>query len=126
MLKAEYRTCKKKVTDADEVNENEKSKLTRVTEELSKMTDQLGDVQEEIDMAPLPEGAQPRERINKRDKLRLQVAQLQVAYQTQSKSTAQAADDLRKLEFELFSIDFSFFSSAFFFFSRKAVPAFCR
>ena len=105
MLKAEYRTCKKKVTDADEVNENEKSKLTRVTEELSKMTDQLGDVQEEIDMAPLPEGAQPRERINKRDKLRLQVAQLQVAYQTQSKSTAQAADDLRKLEFELFSID---------------------
>ena len=104
-MKAEYRACKKKFDDADETNENEKSKLARVTEELNAVSEKLNEAQEEIDSDYLPEGAQPRERIQKRDKLQLHVAQLQVAYESQSRTTHVATDRLRQVEFELFAID---------------------
>ena len=65
----------------------------------------MNEAQEEIDSDYLPEGAQPRERIQKRDKLQLHVAQLQVAYDTQSRTTHAATDFLRQVEFELFAID---------------------
>ena len=71
VLKAEYRSAKKKVSDCDEKFENEKSKLARVAEELNMMVDKLNGAQEVIDCDPLPEGAQPRERIQIRDKFKL-------------------------------------------------------
>ena len=71
ILKAEYRYSKKRVDDADEKYENEKSKLQRVHVELDSMIDKLNTAQEAIDVDPLPEGAQPRERIQIRDRYKL-------------------------------------------------------
>jgi hypothetical protein len=71
ILKAEYRLKKKAVEDAEEHYDNEKDKLARLSNEINVVSDNLSAVQEEIDSDPLPEGAQPRERIHRRDRIKL-------------------------------------------------------
>ena len=71
ILKAEYRSKKKALEDAEEKYDNEKDKLGKLSAEISAVEEKLGEAQEEIDCDPLPEGAQPRERIHRRDRLKL-------------------------------------------------------
>jgi hypothetical protein len=75
IIKAEYRAIKKKFDDADESYDNERSKLEQVQTELNNKLSKLNAVEEEIDSDPLPDGAQPRERIHKRDKLKFVIKQ---------------------------------------------------
>lgn len=68
-LKTEYNNCK---VDADKCRinlEREKSSLTQARSALEQVNNLLSDVQVEIDSDPLPEGAQPRPRIHKRDQI---------------------------------------------------------
>ncbi len=71
ILKSEYRSKKKSLEDAEEKYDNEKDKLMKLNEEINAVEERLGAAQEEIDSDPLPEGAQPRERIHRRDRLKL-------------------------------------------------------
>jgi hypothetical protein len=68
-LKAEYNNCK---IDADKCRKNlerEKSALSQARSLSEQANDKLSDAQVEIDSDPLPEGAQPRPRIHKRDQI---------------------------------------------------------
>ena len=71
ILKAEYRSKKKALEDSEEHYDNEKDKFSRLSNEINATLDKLSVVQEEIDSDPLPEGAQPRERIHRRDRIKL-------------------------------------------------------
>jgi hypothetical protein len=68
-LKTEYKNCK---TDADTCRqklEREKFALSQARTLSEQANDRLSDAQVEIDSDPLPEGAQPRPRIHKRDQI---------------------------------------------------------
>jgi chromosome segregation ATPase len=70
-LKAEYTKTQEKVHKAEEEHEYQKRKLDSISDHLLRVRDELSAVEEEIDSDPLPEGAQPKARLQKRDALKL-------------------------------------------------------
>jgi hypothetical protein len=68
-LKAEYNNCKEEANKCRATLEREKSSLAQARSLSEQANDRLSDAQVEIDSDPLPEGAQPRPRIHKRDQL---------------------------------------------------------
>jgi hypothetical protein len=70
-LQAEYKVCKQAVADSDAKLQVQNAKLDRATTLLEDTRNALSEVQAEIDCDYLPEGAQPRGRIQRRDELSL-------------------------------------------------------
>jgi chromosome segregation ATPase len=70
-LRSNYEECKKELNSADSRFNREKSNLDEVAIALEAARNDLSVAQEEIDADYLPEGAQPRARIEHRDKLLL-------------------------------------------------------
>ncbi len=70
-LKAEFGSCKTKLKSAEDIRDHETDKLKHANEILLQNRDQLSVVEEEIDCDPLPEGAQPKSRLQKREFLRM-------------------------------------------------------
>lgn len=68
-LRAEYNAWKSKLKELEDAHDHEKAKQNRANETYLKVQDQLSQVEEEIDCDPLPEGAQPKVRIQRRDAL---------------------------------------------------------
>jgi hypothetical protein len=73
-LQAEYKRCKDEVDNSDKKLEIANDKLVQCTLELEKYRNLLSNSQEEIDADYLPEGAQPKERIQKRNDLQLVIS----------------------------------------------------
>jgi sulfur carrier protein ThiS len=71
LLKAEYNSHKGKIGQLESNCDVENVKLQRLLDQLNKYRDELAISQEAVDADPLPEGAQPKERIQRRDRLRL-------------------------------------------------------
>ena len=70
-LKSEYTSWKVKLRNCEEEHEHEKRKLQRANDILFQAQDEFCVVEEEIDSDPLPEGAQPKSRLQRRDTLRM-------------------------------------------------------
>ena len=70
-FQTEYKASKEEVDGCDRKLQNENSKLSNATAELENARNLLSNAQEEIDSDYLPEGAQPRARIQRRDELSL-------------------------------------------------------
>ena len=70
-LRLEYEKCKTTLDEANRRLEREREVLDQVTANLEFARDGLSEVQAEIDADYLPEGAQPRKRIQDRDSLLL-------------------------------------------------------
>ena len=104
-LKTNYHICKNRVTKEEEKYDNELVRKERAQELLNNMIEKLMIAQEEVDADYLPEAAQPRERIQKRDRLKLQVAQLEVALDAQLAVVEKVKDSVRLLEKDLFVAD---------------------
>lgn len=66
-LQNEYRTCKQNLERVEEDVHHEKMKLQKASQSLEQAKEKLSQIQEEIDCDPLPEGAQPKARIQLRD-----------------------------------------------------------
>lgn len=79
-LQAEYKRCKDEVDSDDKKLEVANDKLVQCTLELEKYRNLLSNSQEEIDADYLPEGAQPKERIQKRNELQLVISLYIVCY----------------------------------------------
>lgn len=104
-LKAEYNTTKTEVYRLESNLEGEKVKLKGIQETLNRTRNDLMASEEEIDCDPLPEGAQPVKRIQRRDKLRLQTGQLEVALGVQVKAVEAATKAVAAAERKLFEAD---------------------
>jgi hypothetical protein len=70
-LKSENVQWKVKLRNQEEEYNHEKKKLERANFVLMQARESLSLVEEEIDSDPLPEGAQPKERLQKRDYFRM-------------------------------------------------------
>lgn len=70
-FQCEYNSSRDEVDVCDRRLQAENEKLTRATLVLEEVRNLLSSVQEEIDADYLPEGAQPRPRIQRRDELSL-------------------------------------------------------
>ena len=70
-LQDEYKSCREEADEADKKLQIENEKLTQSTLEVADARNVLSNAQEEIDSDYLPEGAQPRARIQQRDELYL-------------------------------------------------------
>lgn len=72
----EYNASKEEVDACDRKLQNENQKLLHATTELENVRNLLSNAQEEIDSDYLPEGAQPRARIQRRDELSLVISNI--------------------------------------------------
>jgi chromosome segregation ATPase len=70
-FQTEYNSSREVADKAERKLHAENEKLATATQALEEARNQLSDAQEEIDADYLPEGAQPRARIQKRDTLAL-------------------------------------------------------
>lgn len=70
-FQTEYNASRDEVDSCDKKLQIENSKLSNATAELEEARNLLSNAQEEIDSDYLPEGAQPRARIQRRDELSL-------------------------------------------------------
>ncbi len=70
-LQGEYKSSKESVRTAQENIEHETQRLKQSERSILEKKERLGQIQEEIDSDYLPEGAQPVNRIQTRDRLRL-------------------------------------------------------
>ncbi len=70
-LKQEYILCNQQLEKCEDQFDFEKKKTANVKSALDEATSGLSQIQEEIDSDPLPEGAQPKARIQRRDVLQL-------------------------------------------------------
>lgn len=70
-FQAEYNACRAEADKRDKILQAENSNLASATAAVEKARNALSDAQEEIDCDYLPEGAQPRARIQHRDQLAL-------------------------------------------------------
>lgn len=104
-MKAEYNSCKAKTERAESKYKVEENKLREARERTERAEEALADAQVEIDADHLPEGAQPRPRIHKRDKLAQELNQLEVALEAQRQATKAAQDDLMQCEKVMFEAD---------------------
>jgi len=103
--KGHFTKTKERVKKLEGVYNVEKLKLEKAEQFRDDMDAKLCEAQEEIDAAPLPEGAQPIARIQNRDKLLFQKEQLDVAVAAQEKQVATAWDKVRVAERAMFLAD---------------------
>eukprot|EP01032_Pedospumella_encystans_P035044 gene35044-39629_t len=101
----EYNASKEEVDACDRKLQNENQKLLHATTELENARNLLSNAQEEIDSDYLPEGAQPRARIQRRDELSLRVDQLEAALDVQRSFTQKANQVFLEAERRLFNAD---------------------
>ena len=104
-LKREYKQRSDDAESLTKLFQSEKEKLKEITLEVEQTRNQLSVAQEEIDSDYLPEGAQPRARIQARDLIAVKVAQVEAALDLQRKSTAKVSDQLMEAERRLFEAD---------------------
>jgi len=104
-LRKNYKENKKVSDGLSDVWEMERKKTEQCKVVLDKMREQLILAQEDIDADYLPEGAQPPPRIAKRDKLQLQVTQLEAALEAQKRVTSRAFVACNEAERKLFESD---------------------
>jgi predicted nucleic acid-binding Zn-ribbon protein len=104
-LREEYDRKKGSLFEADELVKREKARLDDRSARLEEAQNALSDAQAEIDADYLPEGAQPRARIQKRDELALIVDQSEAAYQAQKKAMETATQAQITAEREFFNAD---------------------
>jgi len=71
VYKQEYLLCQQNLEKLEDDLAFEKRKLAHVSSSLEEAQTKLSQAQEDIDCDPLPEGAQPKSRIQKRDLLQL-------------------------------------------------------
>ena len=70
-FQTEYNVCRQEADKRDKVLQAENAKLASAAAAVENARNELSDAQEEIDCDYLPEGAQPRARIQRRDQLAL-------------------------------------------------------
>ena len=70
-LRTNYEKCQKELENTDTILNREKTRLEEIAFALENARNSLSVAQEEIDADYLPEGAQPRARIENRDRLYL-------------------------------------------------------
>lgn len=70
-FQSEYNASKNEINKCDKKLQSESSKLSSAAAAVEEARNALSNVQEEIDCDYLPEGAQPRARIQRRDELAL-------------------------------------------------------
>lgn len=104
-FKAEYRACKVKAEELQLILDNERARQSQANSALIEMQNKLSDAQEEIDADFLPEGAQPIPRIQKRDKFRILVSQLESSLDVQKRNTQIAFENVNLAERNLFNAD---------------------
>eukprot|EP01038_Epipyxis_sp_PR26KG_P006513 gene6513-8951_t len=104
-LKANYKKCDQELEIAENRHESEKEKLNEIIKLVENARNRLSIAQEEIDATPLPEGAQPKARIQARDQLKLEVEQLEAALNAQKKSTSLSSEQFFASERNLFQCD---------------------
>jgi len=100
-----YRTCRDRVDKLADAWEMERAMTDKARASLEEAKEKLSAAQEEIDADYLPEGAQPKARIVRRDKAQLEVNHLEMALEAQRRSTTLAAEELSKAEKALFEAD---------------------
>jgi len=100
-----YRQWRSKVDELAAGWEGERQKTDKVRDALERANGLLSQAQEDIDADYLPEGAQPKARIAKRDKLQLEVKYLEAQLEAQRRGTAAAFEELGKAEKKLFEAD---------------------
>jgi len=84
---------------------SKKEKLENLLHLVEEANNELSLAQEEIDSIPLPEGAQPKARIQKRDQLLLRSGQLEASLAAQKTATKSASDQFSLAERSLFEAD---------------------
>jgi hypothetical protein len=104
-FKSEYRACKAKTEELVVILGNERASQSQANAALIEMQTKLSDAQEEIDADFLPEGAQPIPRIQKRDKFRILVSQLESSLDVQKRNTQIALENVNLAERKLFNAD---------------------
>eukprot|EP01033_Poteriospumella_lacustris_P014882 gene14882-10641_t len=104
-LRLEYEKCKTALDEANRRLEREREVLDQVTANLEFARDGLSEVQAEIDADYLPEGAQPRKRIQDRDSLLLLVQQEEATLEVQRRITDECNEAYLKAEKEFFVAD---------------------
>jgi FKBP-type peptidyl-prolyl cis-trans isomerase len=104
-LQAEYESKKNKLHDADGLLSREKDRMDDRTIELENARNDLSEAQSEIDSDYLPEGAQPRARIQKRDEYIVSVQQCEAAFEAQKKATHAATELQLQAERDFFLAD---------------------
>ena len=104
-LKSEYKQRSDDAESLTKLLQSEKEKLKDITTEVEQARNELSIAQVEIDADYLPEGAQPRARIQARDVLAVKVAQVEAALDAQRKSTAKISEQLMEAERRLFEAD---------------------
>lgn len=105
LQRSTYRKCREKVDSLSNAWEMQRAMTESVRAKLDEAVEELSSAQEAIDADYLPEGAQPKARIAKRDHAQLQVGQLELALEAQRRSTAAAFDVLGEAEKKLFEAD---------------------
>jgi len=104
-LKSEYRSRKDDAESLTKLLQTEKEKLKEITAQVEEARNKLSAAQEEIDADYLPEGAQPRARIQARDVILAQVLQTETSLTAQKSCTAKVSDELMEAERKLFEAD---------------------
>lgn len=104
-LREDYERKKRSLQEADDLVNREKSRLDDKNANLEGARNQLSEAQAEIDADYLPEGAQPRARIQKRDELAMMVEQSEAAYHAQKKAMEIATEAQMAAEREFFTAD---------------------
>eukprot|EP00597_Dinobryon_sp_UTEXLB2267_P012124 CAMPEP_0170113434 /NCGR_PEP_ID=MMETSP0020_2-20130122/9888_1 /TAXON_ID=98059 /ORGANISM="Dinobryon sp., Strain UTEXLB2267" /LENGTH=1783 /DNA_ID=CAMNT_0010339793 /DNA_START=13 /DNA_END=5360 /DNA_ORIENTATION=- len=104
-LKSEYRKRKDDAESLTKLLQSEKEKLKEITAQVEEARNKLSAAQEEIDADYLPEGAQPRARIQARDVILAQVSQAETSLMAQRSCTAKVSEDVLEAERKLFEAD---------------------
>ncbi len=104
-LREDYEKKKRALKDADDLLSREKSRLDERNLKLEETRNLLSEAQAEIDADYLPEGAQPRARIQKRDEVAVMVEQNEAAYLAQKSAMDVASEAQMAAEREFFNAD---------------------
>lgn len=104
-MRSTYRVNRAKVDSLTNAWEMERAKTEKVLIALDEAKEKLSAAQEDIDADYLPEGAQPKARIVTRDKMQIEVSQLEAALDAQRRSTTAAFELLGVSEKKLFESD---------------------
>ncbi len=104
-LREDYEKKKRALKDADDLLNREKTRLDERNSKLEEARNLLSEAQAEIDADYLPEGAQPRARIQKRDEVAVMVEQNEAAYLAQKSAMDAASEAQMAAEREFFNAD---------------------
>lgn len=104
-LKNECSTQKKIILGLQRIYAEEKATLDSKFIVRDELLASLNDIQELIDCDPLPEGAQPRDRILQRDQLAIQLSQLDTNIRLQKNKIDEINKDILNAEKMLFVAD---------------------